>query len=425
MWWDKYPMKAQRKSGEHKDRGRTKKRTLAALPILVAVFALLAASCSSSSSSSSTAKPQAAKGGSYVVGSTGDLSGPAAAVGGALRDGYEAYFSYVNSHGGIDGHKVKLISLDDASNPTTGVANTKQLTEIDHVNAELVFLSTVLVAAAPVLESTKTPTISQGITTSLLQPVNPYMFAGDIVIGDEAAPVVNFAATKVTVPHPRVAIFSLQVADNANYVAKAEQLIKAKGWDLVNYQQVPMSATTAAPEATAIASSKPDLVIMALPEPWVISAVQSLRQQGFKGPIVNYDGGSAYSTLKTLADPNFYVVRPFPYYVKGQPSPGPEFTKFVAAAKAISVDPNRAFLINGYVQAWVLGHALAQCGYPCAGPKLASTLAHLHLNTGGLTYGNWSYSPNNHVGIHEIRFVHWDVSTSEPVPASGLLPIGS
>ncbi len=401
-----------------------RRRALGLTSTGLAVAGLLMAACGSSSSSTGTTSSSAVSG-TYVVGSTGDLSGPAAAVGGALRNGYQAYFSYVNDHGGINGHKVKLIALDDGSNPTNGVANTKQLTQIDHVNAELVFLSTVLVAAAPVLEASKTPTISQGITTSLVSPPNPYMFAGDVVIGAEAAPVVNFAATVAGSSPVKVGIMSLQVADNANYVAKTEQLIKAKGWQMVNYQQVPMSATTAAPESTAVAAANPNLVIMALPEPWVISAVQALRQQGFTGPIVNYDGGSAYSTLKTLADPNFYVIRAFPYDVAGQPSPGPEFTKFVAAAKAASDDPNTGFFINGYIQAWVLGHALSQCGYPCSGQKLSTVLSSLNLNTGGLTYGNWSYSSSSHVGIHEIRFWHWDTSLSQPAAVSGLLPIGS
>lgn len=55
------------------------------------------------------------------------LSGPAALIGKPLTAGNQAYFSYLNGHGGINGWKVKLDVLDDAYDPQTHVQDYNQL----------------------------------------------------------------------------------------------------------------------------------------------------------------------------------------------------------------------------------------------------------------------------------------------------------
>jgi len=45
------------------------------------------------------------------------LTGPAALIGKPLTAGQQAYFDYVNAHGGIDGWKIKLDIMDDAYDP--------------------------------------------------------------------------------------------------------------------------------------------------------------------------------------------------------------------------------------------------------------------------------------------------------------------
>ena len=51
----------------------------------------------------------------------------------AHRPGAEAYFEKVNAEGGINGRKVKLISLDDAYSPPKTVEQTRRLVEQDEV----------------------------------------------------------------------------------------------------------------------------------------------------------------------------------------------------------------------------------------------------------------------------------------------------
>ena len=69
-----------------------------------------------------------------TIGGTVPITGPAALFGSVGR-GADAYFKYVNAHGGVNGRKVKYIYLDDQYNPATTVSLTRQLVEQDHVLA--------------------------------------------------------------------------------------------------------------------------------------------------------------------------------------------------------------------------------------------------------------------------------------------------
>jgi branched-chain amino acid transport system substrate-binding protein len=113
----------------------------------VAVAAITVAACSSSGSSSSGA----AAGGSasaaltssapgitattITIGSHQPLTGPAAPGYSEIAPASNAYFDYVNAHGGVYGRKIVYKYLDDGYNPTTTSAVVRQLVLQDNVYA--------------------------------------------------------------------------------------------------------------------------------------------------------------------------------------------------------------------------------------------------------------------------------------------------
>src|ERR1700712_2558321 len=66
------------------------------------------------------------------IGQTMPYSGPVSAFG-ALGKGEVGYFKMVNEHGGINGRKINLISLDDSYAPPKTVEQTRRLVESDEV----------------------------------------------------------------------------------------------------------------------------------------------------------------------------------------------------------------------------------------------------------------------------------------------------
>jgi branched-chain amino acid transport system substrate-binding protein len=68
------------------------------------------------------------------IGHCGPYSGPASAYG-VIGKSIEAYWNSVNDAGGINGRKVKFVSLDDGYSPTKGVEVVRQLVEQEKVLA--------------------------------------------------------------------------------------------------------------------------------------------------------------------------------------------------------------------------------------------------------------------------------------------------
>src|SRR5437899_1962885 len=100
---------------------------------LVLVGALVAAVCATSAG----ARPFATPGVTATeihLGSTVPLSGEAAAAGNVAR-GADAYFKYVNAHGGVFGRKIVFTYLDDGYDPGRAVQNTIRLVQQDQVFA--------------------------------------------------------------------------------------------------------------------------------------------------------------------------------------------------------------------------------------------------------------------------------------------------
>src|SRR5262249_10641975 len=87
--------------------------------------AMIAAGCSSSSSPSSGAATASAPGitaHQILIGSHQPLTGPAAPGYSEIAPAANAYFQYVNAHGGIYGRKIKYTYLDDGYDPSKTVS---------------------------------------------------------------------------------------------------------------------------------------------------------------------------------------------------------------------------------------------------------------------------------------------------------------
>src|SRR5689334_20198454 len=66
------------------------------------------------------------------IGQTMAYSGPASAYG-TLGKTQAAYFAKINEEGGVNGRKIRFLSLDDAYSPPKTVEQTRKLVESDEV----------------------------------------------------------------------------------------------------------------------------------------------------------------------------------------------------------------------------------------------------------------------------------------------------
>src|SRR5579885_2182337 len=67
-----------------------------------------------------------------TIGQTMPYSGPASSYG-TIGKADAAYIAMINDQGGVNGRKIKLISLDDGYSPPRTVEQTRKLVEDDHI----------------------------------------------------------------------------------------------------------------------------------------------------------------------------------------------------------------------------------------------------------------------------------------------------
>jgi branched-chain amino acid transport system substrate-binding protein len=101
-----------------------------------------------------------------TIGGTVPITGPAALFGSVGR-GADAYFKYVNAHGGVNGRKIRFVYRDDAYDPSRTVQLTRELVENDKV---LAIFSTIgtdnTVATTDYLNAAKVPQLFAGTGTA-------------------------------------------------------------------------------------------------------------------------------------------------------------------------------------------------------------------------------------------------------------------
>ena len=135
-------------------------RTLAVAAVVVG--ALVAAGCGSSSSgggSSAAAAPGITKT-QILIGSHQPLTGPAAPGYSEIAPAANAYFQYVNAHGGVYGRKIKYTYLDDGYDPSKTASVVRQLVLQDNVYAIFNGLGTPThLAVVKYLNSAKIPDV--------------------------------------------------------------------------------------------------------------------------------------------------------------------------------------------------------------------------------------------------------------------------
>jgi ABC-type branched-subunit amino acid transport system substrate-binding protein len=127
--------------------------------------AMIAAGCGSSSSSSSssgaaTASAPGITATQILIGSHQPLTGPAAPGYSEIAPASNAYFQYVNAHGGVNGRKIKYTYLDDGYDPAKTVSDVHQLVLQNNVYAIFDGLGTPThLAAVSFLNSQKVPDV--------------------------------------------------------------------------------------------------------------------------------------------------------------------------------------------------------------------------------------------------------------------------
>jgi branched-chain amino acid transport system substrate-binding protein len=410
--------------------GRKRRVTAATISALCIAGALIAISASSANAGRAQTATSAAAA-PYVIGFTSDFTSNFGYLGLGLKSGLNAYWGYVNKHGGINHHPVKMIALDDDSQVNRGVANVTQLITQDHaIMIAGVMYSVICTANVPVLTQHKVPEICGLAESSTVRPANPWVFATLVDQAAYAVPMMNMARILMQKAHPgdkniRIAVlFSTGSAAINQWNDEVHSIAQQWGWNNVTTQIVPISAIDMSSEISNVIASKPDVMLLgAGNDAWVTAGMNQLKAAGNPFPVVSYDV-PAWTTVQAINDKQFYYLSALGYGAPNAKKPA-GISQFVRLANAEGVNPNAAYVLRGYLQGLIIGNALQRCGWPCTGAKLQAQLNKTNFNTNGIISGNVSLSPTNHQPVTSLGAYQWLQPFAAPSLVLGRLKVGN
>jgi len=274
----------------------------------VAAVALLAAACSSSSSgtgsSSSSALTASAPGvtaTTITIGSHQPLTGVAAPGYDEIAPASNAYFQYVNAHGGIYGRKIVYKYLNDQYDPTITATVVHQLVLQDNVYAIYNGLGTPThLAVVKYLNSSKVPDVfvASGCDCWNAPTTYPYTFGWQLdyiregkILG--AYIKQHFAGKKIGYFYQDDE-FGMDGVKGLNYEIPKSQVVAAQSYN--------PTVTNIAPQVTALKAAGAQVVVaFAVPAFMALLRLTGLKLN-FSPQIVSSSVGSDPITLAGLLE---------------------------------------------------------------------------------------------------------------------------
>src|SRR5262249_11229282 len=169
-------------------------------------------------------------------------------------------------------------------------------------------------ALSPVLNQFSVSDVGQScVPEQVFAPMNTkFCFLSGVVNTAMAKAQVTFAL-KTLKPGAKLALIPTNNPYGLAWTPSATTTAQALGGSIVTTSYVPLTGVDMSSAVQAVVKSSPDVVLTVLSDPQMVSFGQGLAQAGVNVPILNYSGGNATKTFQTLANPNFYAVRYFPY----------------------------------------------------------------------------------------------------------------
>jgi branched-chain amino acid transport system substrate-binding protein len=329
-----------------------------------------------------------------LVGQTSGFTGPAAAGVKENTDGALLWLDAVNAKGGVNGQKIKLISLDDAFDPKQSAVNAQKLIDEQVVALFLNRGTPHTEAFLPLLEKHGVPLIGPSTGAMILhQPVKKYVFNVRSTYQQEAQKTIEQLHSMTLT---RLAVIHADDSFGADGLEGAQ-----KGFQSVNLKpSLVLKADRSKPDYAQLIpqliQSNSQAVLWIGSAAGVAEGVKALRQAGSSMQVATLSNNASTGFIKALGDKAHGVIvsQVFP---NERNLSYPMVAEAQALAKAKGLGNLSPAMLEGFAAAKVLVEALRRAG---AKPTRSSVLAGLEsikaFDLGGLKL---SYSSSSHTGL--------------------------
>ena len=335
---------------------------------------------------------QGVSGDTILIGQSAALSGPAEALGKEMKAGAEAYFDVVNKSGGVNGRKIKLISLDDGYEPDRAKANTQKLITENKVLALFGYVGTPTSnASLPIFTEAKVPFIGAFTgAQSLREPFNRYIFNVRASYFDETEEIIRHLTQQGVT---KIVVFYQNDGYGQAGLAGVERAMKKRNLAIAAKSTVERNTVEVAKAVQELSKAAPAAVIMISAYKSCAAFIKEMQRIGSFPQFwnVSFVGSKALSNELGNEGRGVQIsqVVPFPWT-----DTAPVVRDY---QKRIGGEANYSFTsLEGFIAAKVLVEGLKKAGKNLTRESLVDAMARMGtVDVGGFKV---TYSPENHNG---------------------------
>jgi branched-chain amino acid transport system substrate-binding protein len=378
--------------------------------LVLAVPLVLAVAACSGSSGAGSSNSGGNSGAAVVIGATLSLTGSLGMLGQPLKAGYEQEIAHVNAAGGIaiggTKEKLKLVVLDNDSDPNTASSQASELVRQDHAVALLGSATPLIVTpTALVAEQLRVPFLTS------LMPVEAFA-SGDKagwnyswdVFSDEQQQAANTAKALASAPgNKKVVLFTDNEPDSVVERPLYEAAFKADGLDVVGDYTFPVGTTDFSSFIADAKAKGGQLLAGQMAQADGVALWKQLKSSGFHPKAAFLakaaDADSWWQSLGSLAQDALSEG----YWSPSQASPGQLATITPTLGKKYAGSPDYAAAAVAYAVAEVLTDALAKAGNTNPG-KLNTAISQTDAQT---TAGLIKFNQSTHTATTPSYITQW------------------
>jgi branched-chain amino acid transport system substrate-binding protein len=288
------------------------------LGISAAVVSATLAACSSSGGGGTSPPPTSKK--PIVIGTSLSLTGDFSADGKAFLRGYQLWVHDVNASGGLLGRKVKLIYLNDRSDPGQVVTNYTTLISTDHVDLTFGPFSSLLTTPASAVAARNGFAFIEGAggaPSVFTAPANQQahnVFDVSLPIVDEMVPFAKWVASLPASQRPKTAAYPMANDPFADPPVQLTQSMLSKVGVRTVYSHIfPAEVPDYAPAASNVAATHADVVVLGSTDvPTVSAFIKAFQQQHYNPKIfiaaAGPDQGAAFTKVVGVGNASGIMV---------------------------------------------------------------------------------------------------------------------
>ncbi len=305
-----------------------------------------------------------------LIGQSLGLTGPLAELGGDIATGVNAYFDGVNARGGINGRRIRIVTLDDGYQADNTLKNAQKMIQEDEVFALFNIMGTPNSAAIlPLIEKSAIPFFSPFTGAELTRiPMLPNVFNIRASYKNETEKIVQHLST---VGIKRVSVVYQANSFGTDGLAGVEAAMAKRGMKLLSVASIESSAADVDKAVSTLHDTRPEAVILitAGKPTFEFIKVYNKKRRGMQFYTLSVMGAQA--NIRALGPDGVGVVVtsvvPFPW------SPAhPLVKEYQAAMQQIGIRDFSFVSFESYINAKVLGEAIRRAGKDLTRAKLVS-----------------------------------------------------